>query len=340
MFDRTGVDRRKFLGIGAGAVTGIALAPKATYAQGTKTGKGLPVSVVSTNGDSGTTLIELMQSQGFLKKYDLDADFVTVSDGTKITAAIISGNADICRASGFGQTLAAISKGAELKVIGGAELVITQAIYTTRPEIKTLKDLEGRVVGSGATGALLHHMTSALLTKNGVDVNKVKFVNVGSSTDVFRAVVAGTVDAGPGLNNVHDEQAKYGVHSIAEFWNDLPEYPYQACYTSVRVIEKKRDVLVRSLACFQELYNFIQSDAAKDAYVEASVKSSGSKDRTRAVAQWSFLNKHKPFNIILPESRIQYLQKLNIDAGIQKTMVPMDKIIDASLAQDALKLIG
>ena len=225
-------------------------------------------------------------------------------------------------------------------MIGGAELLITQAIYTKRPEIKTLKDLEGRVVGAGATGALLHHMTTTLLKKHNVDVDKVRFVNVGSSTDVFRAVQAGTIDAGPCLNNVHEEQEKYGVHSIAEFWTELPDYPYQACYTSAKIIEKKRDVLVRTLAGFQELYNFIQSDSAQSAYVEANLKSSGSRDPTRALAQWRFLNKHKPFSIVLPEDHVQYLQKLNVEMGIQKAMIPLDRIVDSSIARDALKLIG
>lgn len=331
------MDRRRFLQAGAAAAGGLMLVPHVSRAQTAGMQK---IAIASTSGDSGQTLIELMQSQGFLKKFDLEPEFLSVSDGAKIVSAIVSGSADICRGSGFGQTLAAINQGAEMKVIGGACVLITQAIYTARPEIKTLKDLEGRVVGAGAPGALLHHMTSALLKKHGVDVSKVQFVNVGSSTNVFKAVVAGTVDAGPGLTNVYDEQAKYGVHAIADFWTELPDYPYQACYAATKAIDEKRDVLVRALAGFQSLYDFVQSDSSKDVYVQAAMKATGDTEPSKSIAQWEFFNKYKPFSIVMPPERIDYLQGLNVDAGIQQAPLPLDRIADFSLAQDALKLIG
>jgi hypothetical protein len=34
------------------------------------------------------------------------------------------------------------------------------------------------------------------------------------------------------------------------------------------------------------------------------------------------------------------MQKLNVSFGIQKTMLPYDKVADMSLARDALKLLG
>ena len=331
--------RRTFLTAGSGAVAGLVLTPRATQAQASRGHVMQPISMASIAGDNATTLTELMKSQGFAKKYDLEADYVSVSDGSKIVAAVVSGSTDICRASGFDQTLAAISKGAGLKIIGGACVLITQAVYTSKPDIKTLKDLEGRVVGAGATGALLHHYMVALLRKHGVDVDKVRFVNVGSSTEVFRAVAAGTVDAGPGQISVYDQQDKYKVHSISDVWTELPEYPYQGSYAGSRAIQDHRDLMVRALASFQELYNFIQSDTSEGAYVEAGTKVTG-EDPARTAAQWRFYNKFKPFSIVLPEDRIRYLQQLNIDTGVQKSLLPTEQIADLSLAQDALKLVG
>lgn len=335
MLEKT-LDRRRFMTLSAG-VAGLTLLPQITFAQ---SGGKQKVAIASTSGDGGQTYVELLKNEKFLEKYDVEPEFISVSDGSKVVTAIISGESDICRGSGFGQALAAINKGADLRVVGGACLLITQAMYTSREDIKTIKDLEGRTVGTGAPGALLHHMTVALLRKYGVDVDKVQFVNVGSSSNVFKAVVAGTVDAGPSTINVYDEQAKYGVHSIADFWTELPEYPYQAAFTSLPVIAEKRDLLVRSLAGFQDMYNFIQGEGSQDAYVKAAMAATGDTEPSKSISQWKFVQKYKPFSIVMKAESINYLQQLNIDAKIQEAMLPIDKIADFTLAQDALKLVG
>jgi hypothetical protein len=46
--------------------------------------------------------------------------------------------------SGFSQVLPAVEKGARMKLIGTAGQLALQTIYTTRSNIKTVKDLEDR----------------------------------------------------------------------------------------------------------------------------------------------------------------------------------------------------
>ena len=285
-----------------------------------------------------------MKKQGYMQKYGLDATYVSVSDSAKALSSVVSGEVDMVRAAGFGQIMTAIEKGGQLKLIAGAGNLILQALYSSKPEVKTLKDLEGRVVGAGATGTLLHQMTVALLRKNGVDVDKVKFVNVGSNSDVFRAVVAGTIDAGPSQNDIHGEQEKWGVHAIAggEFWKDLPEYPYQGGYSSDRTIAEKRDLLVRAIAAFGELYRFIESPNSYDVWLAAYNEASGAGNRNESTAKylWQFMQDYKSFNLIISDQSINYLQNLNLEMGIQKTKLPIDKIADMSMAREAMKMIG
>ena len=37
---------------------------------------------------------------------------------------------------------------------------------------------------------------------------------------------------------------------------------------------------------------------------------------------------------------LRRMQQINMDFGIQKQVLPFDRVVDASLAQDALKLLG
>jgi ABC-type nitrate/sulfonate/bicarbonate transport system substrate-binding protein len=222
-------------------------------------------------------------------------------------------------------------------------VLLLHLVYSWRPEIRTLKDLEGRTVGTGSPGALLHSIMVALLRRNNVDAGKVNFVNVGSSADVFRAVVAKVVDAGPSELDYEEQEAKYNVHDLADgkFWDGLPEYTNQASYASERSIRERRDVIVRTLAAYAKLYRFISSPQSQAAYLTARATALSKNEPAEALAQWRFFQRHQSFavDLVLSEERVRYMQELNISLGVQKALLPYGQVTDMSLAREALKLI-
>jgi ABC-type nitrate/sulfonate/bicarbonate transport system substrate-binding protein len=333
--------RRDVLKLGAAGLGGFAgLARVGEALAQTQT-----VNIVGAAAITGAALQEIMKEQGFFKKFGLAPNIISVGDGSKLMGAVIGGSSDIVVISGFSQVLAAIEKGAKIKLVAATRFLVDDVIYSKRPDIHRLKDVEGHTFGTGSPGALLHHMTVALMRKKGVDAAKVRFVNIGSSTDVFRAVVAGTVDAGIALNDVYDQQSHYGVHALDDglVYDELPEYTYQASYSSDRAIAGKRDLLARTLAAYGTLWRFIQGPDSKDAFVRARVAVTGSAiGGAEGATEWEFVQKHKPYagDLLLSEERVRYMQEINLDLGLQKRMLPYDQVADMTLAQDALKLMG
>ncbi|HEY6259780.1 MAG TPA: ABC transporter substrate-binding protein [Xanthobacteraceae bacterium] len=337
------IGRRRALTLGAAALT-TTLYTRGQHAFGQgRAADPEPVTILNTAGTFAATVQQLMKDKRYLEELGLRPTFLSVGDGSKIIGAVLSGEADICVASGFSQVLPAIERGGKLKVLAGSEVLLLHLVYSWRPEIKTLKDLEGRTVGTGSLGALLHSITVALLRKNNVDPGKVKFVNVGSSADVFRAVVAKVVDAGPSELDYEEQDTRYNVHGLTDgrFWDALPEYTSQASYASERSIRERRDVIVRTLAAYARLYRFISSPQSRDAYLAARAAALGKDEPAEALAQWSFFQKHKSFavDLVLSEERVRYMQELNISLGVQKALIPYAQVTDMSLARDALKLI-
>jgi ABC-type nitrate/sulfonate/bicarbonate transport system substrate-binding protein len=308
-----------------------------------------PVRIASAQGNQVVTMQELVKSQGYLEDLGVDPQILTVGDGTKLIAALLSGGSDICIFSGFNQTLAAIEKGARLKIIGGASITGQQAVFSAKPEIKSVGDLAGKIIGVGALGAQLHQVMIALLRKKGVDPAGVRFVNVGSSADVFRAIVAKTVDAGPAQADVFNQLEKYKVHMVegGAFAQDLPEYTWQASFATDRVIAANRDLLVRVLAAYGRAYRFVQSDpSSKDAFIMARWKALGGASfdavAAEAASQWQFVQDNKPYalDLMISPERVDYMQRLNLDVGAQRKVLPYEQITDMSLAADAVRMIG
>lgn len=345
MSDRDQIRRRDVLKLaGAGAASVFSLSLLDRYAAAAEAVK---VNIVNTSPNSAFTIQELLKQKHWLEDFGLQPTTLNVADGSKLMGALLSGSSDICLLSGFGQVLAADEKGGALKVIGGAQLLASYAVFSKKPEIKSVKDLEGKTVATGSVGALLYQLMATLLQKKGVDISKVKFVNVGSSANVFRAVAAGTVDAGPSLYDVYEQQAKYGVHALDDgnLWTELPEYTYQGSYASDRAIAEKRDALVRVLAAYCKAYRYIQGPDSLADYVaarQAALHGDPKAAEAEASSEWRFNQKFKPYaaDLVLSQERIDYMQKLNIGFGIQKTMLPYDKVADMSLARDAVKLLG
>jgi ABC-type nitrate/sulfonate/bicarbonate transport system substrate-binding protein len=304
------------------------------------------VNIVNTSPNSALTIQELIKEKHWLEDFGLKPTVLNVGDGSKLMGALLSGSADICLLSGFGQVLPAIEKGGALKLIAGAQLLDSHALLSKNPKIKQVKDLEGHTVGTGSIGALLYQLTAALLLKKGVDINKVTFVNVGSSANVFRAVAAGTVDAGPCLYDVYEQQKHYGVHSLSDgnLWTELPEYTYQGSYASDRAIAQKRDSLVRVLAAYCKCYRYIQNSTSLADYVKArqiALHGDPKVAAAEASSEWRFNQKHKPYatDLLLSQERVDYMQNLNIRFGVQKALLPYAAVADMSLAKDAVKLI-
>jgi ABC-type nitrate/sulfonate/bicarbonate transport system substrate-binding protein len=204
--------------------------------------------------------------------------------------------------------------------------------------------VEGKTVGTGSIGALVYQLTATLLRKKGVDISKVKFVNVGSSADVFRAVIAGTVDVGSAPAALIPAAGEYKVRYIpgSNMAEELPEYTYQGAWTSDRKIASDRDKIVRALAAYGKLYRFVHTPAAKDAFIAArrsAFPNAPAQDHERT---WTYIQTYKPFavNLALSPERLRYMQELNVSFKVQQKVLPFEKVADMTLARDAVKLLG
>jgi ABC-type nitrate/sulfonate/bicarbonate transport system substrate-binding protein len=218
------------------------------------------------------------------------------------------------------------------------------ALYTRRTDIKSLKDLEGRTVGVGSIGALLYQLVVALLRKNHVDVSKVRFVNIGASGDVFRATRMGTVDAGTGEVAMLDHVGQFGLRLVpgGNMAKGLRECTFQGAWTSDREIHDKRDVLVRTLAAYAKMYRFVQTPQAKGAFFKAWLAMFPNSSKADAGDSWNYIQHYKPFavDLVIDQKRIDYMQQLNVDLGIQSSVLPYDRVADMSLAREAVKLLA
>jgi NitT/TauT family transport system substrate-binding protein len=302
------------------------------------------VSIANTQGGNTLVMQELLRRLGYLAELGVEAQTRNILGTTKLVEALVNGDADVCLYSGFGPVIAAIEQGAPVKIVAGANLPPPQVVFAKSPAITRLKDLEGKTVGVGPSGALLHQIMVGALRKVGADPSKVTFVEIGNSFQVFRAVADGKVDAGPSESSYLDVQDKHGVHALSDgkMWETLPTYTNQASYASTAAITGKRDALVRTLAAHAKLYRFVQDPKSWDAYAAARKVALKDDSPEEARSQWDFYQTRKSWaeDLAISEQRVRFIQELNVAMGLQSKVLPYEQAVDPSLARDALKLIG
>jgi ABC-type nitrate/sulfonate/bicarbonate transport system substrate-binding protein len=336
---RAALKRLASMGLAAnGAMRGVLASAATSPPQ-----QALSVGVLESQSPMPLTLRTLINAKGYFRDFGIDPQMLSVTPGKSFEGAFPQRQADICIFSACTQLFAAIEKGADLKVLAGANLKGQQALFSKNPAIQSVRDLEGRTIGVGPVGAQLYQATAALLKKKGVDLGKVKFADIGSSEDVFRAVLAGTVDAGRGECDVFGMLDRLGIHMLkdGDYAVELPEYTWQVSFTSPAIIGAKREALVRTLAAYGKAYRYLQNPGSRDDFLNAYPVGIHATDRdeamTRAVSMWNYLQTRKPYaeDLVLSKERVDYMQKLNIELGVQKRMLPYEQLVDTSVAREA-----
>jgi ABC-type nitrate/sulfonate/bicarbonate transport system substrate-binding protein len=303
-----------------------------------------PVRIVNPGGSLSLIFREMIAQGKYFEALGVEHTYTSVADASKVIATLVSNSGDLCTGMGLSSLFSAIERGAKIKIVGAVITTPTLAIFSKRPDIKSVKDLVGKNVGIGAPGTLLHQEVVALLTKEGVDYKKVNFVNVGSSLDVFRAVAAGTVDAGPGTSDFFGQQAKYGVHALEDgvLWNELPDYTEQAMVASEKAVAENRDALVRVMAAHIKMYRAVMSPDSFETWFKARSAALNNSDRSEAETQWKFFQApgRLSADLLLSEQSFNYVQDFAIKLGVQKQTLSYGQCVDMSLARDALKLVA
>ena len=338
--DDAGLHRRDMLRLGALGLAAAAGLPGLARAQG----KLDHVSIVGTLANTTATLQELMRQQGLFQTFGLDAEFVNVADGSKLMGALLSGSSDICMISGFSQVLAAIEKGGKLKLVAAARYLVEDAIYTKKPEIKRLAGPGGphrrhRLArrapashdGGGAAqgghrrkeGAVRQHRQQRRrVPRRGRRHRRRRHRRSPTSTTTWTSTActrSRTACCGPRCPNTPIRRAT------------RPTAPSRRSATSWCARSRPTPSSTASSP----------APNSKDAFTRARAAVL-KKSANEGEAEWNFIQKYKPYalDLMLSEERIRYMQELNVELGLQKKVLPYNQVVDMSLAQEAVKLLG
>jgi len=131
--------------------------------------------------------------QGFMAAQKIEVEPVRIDAASQSIQMVLTGAVDIL-SSNTELALKAIDKGADLVIIGNEAARVPWSLMA-RPEIKSIGDLKGKIIGVTQLQDASTTMTQLLLQKGGLKPGDYEMIQVGGTPTRYAALVRGAVQA-------------------------------------------------------------------------------------------------------------------------------------------------
>ena len=198
--------------------------------------------------------ITIGRDKGMFQGEGIDLQLVLVASTIQVTA-LTTGDIDFSGAQS--QVMAGAARGLPVKVVGF--LTIKPSFWLmAKPEIKSMADLKGKIIGITAIGSSTDTLARFLVTKNGLTPDReVAFIGTGTTANILTAMKAGTVDAGVLSPPFNAMATQMGYRTLAYF-GDYVEQSLSGLGTADRMIRERPELVRRMLAATIKSLRFIQ----------------------------------------------------------------------------------
>lgn len=202
--------------------------------------------------------ITLGRDKGIFQSEGIELQLVLVASTIQVTA-LTTGDIDFSGAQS--QVMAGAARGLPVKVVGF--LTIKPSFWLmSKPEIKTMADLKGKIIGITAIGSSTDTLARFLVSKNGLTPDReVAFIGTGTTSNILTAMKAGTVDAGVLSPPFNAMATQMGYRTLAYF-GDYVEQSLSGVGTSDRMIRERPELVKRMLSATIKSLRFIQQRPA------------------------------------------------------------------------------
>ena len=270
--------------------------------------------------------------QGYFEEVGIDVELILTSGADKVTAAVLSKDADIgfCGSEG---TIYVYNGGEKDYLKTFAQLTQKDGSFlVSREEIKDFKleDCEGKTVLGGRAGGMPEMTLEYALKQNGIDPKK----DVEIDTSVDFAAMGGAFIGGQGdfvtlfePNALEIEKEGYGyvVASIGELGGVVPYTSYSA---RISFLEENKELINNFTKAIQKgidyVHNHTDEEVAKaiiNQFPDTSLE-----DIAKVVKRYRDIDAW-PKTTDFSEDSFNHLQDIMIDNGAIDKKVPYDKLM-------------
>ena len=291
-------------------------------------------AIIEAKSDAG---FAMMVTRGFAEKQGLKLEIQQIKADQIGLKALLAGELDSYE-GGPGGAIVAAARGADLKILGCHWPGLVHGLFA-REGVARVEDLRGKNIAISAPGALPDLLVRAMLDKHGIAATDVKFANMGSDTDRYKALTVGVVDAAI-VSTEYLPIAPKTVKLLATGREVLPNFMRVCMISSGKALADKPDEAARFLAA--EIAALRYAVAHRDEEVRLTFEVAKAKpDDPRPAFIFDEATRHKDIDpeISLPTEKLAWMQEMLIRNGSMPKPVDLAKVIAPDVRAKALELV-
>lgn len=196
----------------------VVLSERAPAQTTTKPTRPLRVAYLSTSATMAP--VWMAKDSGALAKEGLDHEILTMQS-TSAIPALVANEIDVVEVSAA-PVITASLRGIDVIFIAGLLNTMIWDFYA-RPEIKTVEQLRGKIVGTDRPATPVYYGTIVALKKMGLTPKDVQLRPLGSSPQIVAGFYAGQIAGGVGSPPASFRMERDGFHSMVSLIGE----PYQ-----------------------------------------------------------------------------------------------------------------
>ena len=290
--------------------------------------------IIEAKSDAGFAL--MASRRGFAEKQGIKIDILQVKSDTIGLKALLAGELDSYE-GGPGGAIVAAARGADLKIIGCHWPSLVQGVFV-RGTVATVQDLKGKAFAISAPGAMPDLLARAVLEKYGIPASEVRFANLGSDLDRFKALSVGVTDAAVASTEFLPV-APAGVRLLFAARDVMPNFMRVCLVTTGKILSERRDDAVHFVAAEISALRFAVAHRDETLRLTREVTKAKADDpRPGFIFDEAVRHKDVDPEAPIPMDKLEWMK-----ATVSKTanLPPLDlaKIVDADVRAKALALL-
>jgi NitT/TauT family transport system substrate-binding protein len=290
-------------------------------------------AIIEAKSDAG---FAMMVTRGFAEKQGLKLDIMQIKADQIGLKALLAGELDSYE-GGPGGAIVAAARGADVKILGCHWPSLVHGLFARAPASK-IEDLRAKNIAISAPGALPDLLIRAVLEKHGIAASEVKFANMGSDTDRYKALTVGVVDAAI-VSTEYLPIAPANVRLLATGREVLPNFMRVCMITSGKTLAERPDEAARFLAA--EISALRHAVTNRDEEIKLTFEVTKAKpDDPRPAFIYDEAIRYKDIDpeVGLPMEKLAWMQEMLIKNGSMPKPVDLAKVVAPDVRAKALGL--
>ena len=210
------------------------------------------------------------RERGFFAKENLEVD-VSYMVPDLVIKALLAGSVDLAR-SGTHFGVIAASRGAELKIIGGANYGYPYEVIS-QPQFKTLADLKGQRIAGGSLASITTTIFKDVMQRQGIPPSAYTLLFVGGSPERFQAVASGAAAASlaeaPPFNF---KSVEAGRRVLFRYSEEIKNLQFTSFFAQTKSLAQNRPVYARFMRAIGQAMRWLNDPANEKVAVESMVQ--------------------------------------------------------------------